>query len=79
MLVCRLGKSRKVENMATLESRLQVLEQNRGAPAGAWLDMIVLHEGEEMTAHQLSECERAAKHNLPSLIVTIEGAHYGHN
>lgn len=60
--------------MRTIESRLLVLEA-RHAPVAAWPELIVLRDGEAITPHQLSECERAAKFNLPHLTVIIGGAH----
>jgi hypothetical protein len=55
--------------MATLEFRLLALEQRQRAPAGVWPELIVLCGDEAMTAHQLSECKRAARNNLPTLTV----------
>jgi hypothetical protein len=62
--------------MATIETRLLALEA-RHAPVAAWPELIVLRDGETMTPHQLSECERAAKFNLPHLTVIIRGVHHG--
>lgn len=55
---------------AALHRRLLALEQRR-APTAAWLDMVVLHEGDQMTAQQLSLCARAERDNLPTLTITI--------
>ena len=42
-----------------------------------WPELIVLCGDEAMTAHQRSEHERAARHNLPTLTVIIGGERHG--
>lgn len=56
--------------------RLSSLE-NRRKFIGEWPELIILHEGVEMTPHQRSECDRAEKYNLPTLTITIGSARHG--
>lgn len=63
--------------MGTIKDRLLVLEQRRGAPAGTWPELIVLCGDEAMTPHQIGECGRAARNNLPTLTVRIERNNHG--
>ena len=62
--------------MATINQRITALEKRR-THAEAWPELIILHGNESMTAHQLSECQRAAKHSLPTLTVIIRRANNG--
>ncbi|MDP2761266.1 MAG: hypothetical protein Q8O64_12870 [Sideroxyarcus sp.] len=62
--------------MVTINQRITQLEQRR-ASAEPWPELIILNKGEEMTAHQKSECERAARNGLPTLTIIIEGARHG--
>jgi len=62
--------------MATIKQRLNTLE-TRLAPAEAWPELVILHEGESMTPHQQSECERAKKFNLPHLTIILGAARHG--
>lgn len=62
--------------MANLATRILQLEQRR-PPAGACPELIILHGDEAMPPHQISELERAAKFNLPTLTITIGSARHG--
>jgi hypothetical protein len=61
--------------MLTLKTRLSAIEQ-RLTPAGVCPDLIILHGDEAISPHQISELERAAKFNLPTLTITIGSARH---